>query len=46
MPLTSAELIADPIGRYPHATVACFDPTRGDLPRCSNAWRSWEWKGY
>lgn len=29
----SAELIADPVGRYPRATVACFDPTRGDLPR-------------
>lgn len=33
MPLSSAELIADPIGCYPQATVACFDPTRGDLPR-------------
>lgn len=35
MPVTSAELIADPIGRYPHATVACFDPTCGGLPRRS-----------
>lgn len=35
MPLTSAELIADPIARYPRATVACFDPTRGELPRRS-----------
>ncbi|TWT32832.1 hypothetical protein [Blastopirellula retiformator] len=26
-------LIADPIGNYPAATVACFDPTCGDLPR-------------
>ncbi|MCC9607158.1 hypothetical protein LOC68_14240 [Blastopirellula sp. JC732] len=26
-------LIANPIGAYPAATVACFDPTRGDLPR-------------
>lgn len=33
MPLTSAELIEDPIGRYPDATVACFDPTSGGLPR-------------
>ncbi|MFO7594382.1 MAG: hypothetical protein R6X15_10105 [Pseudomonadota bacterium] len=33
MPLTSAELIADPIGRYPVSTVACFDPTEGELPR-------------
>jgi len=33
MPVTSAELIEDPIGRYPDATVACFDPTRGELPR-------------
>lgn len=33
MALTSDELIEDPIGRFPRATVACFDPTRGDLPR-------------
>lgn len=31
--LTSQELLADPIGTYPSATVACFDPTTGDLPR-------------
>jgi dihydrodipicolinate synthase/N-acetylneuraminate lyase len=28
-----ARLLADPIGNYPAATVACFDPTTGDLPR-------------
>lgn len=33
MPLSSAELIQDPIGCYPQATVACFDPTCGGLPR-------------
>lgn len=33
MSFTSAELIEDPVGRFPRATVACFDPTRGDLPR-------------
>jgi dihydrodipicolinate synthase/N-acetylneuraminate lyase len=27
------ELVRDPIGSYPHATVACFDPTSGELPR-------------
>lgn len=26
-------LLADPVGHYPAATVACFDPTTGDLPR-------------
>lgn len=26
-------LIQDPIGNYPAATVACFDPTTGELPR-------------
>ena len=26
-------LLADPIANYPAATVACFDPTTGDLPR-------------
>lgn len=26
-------LIADPVEHYPAATVACFDPTTGDLPR-------------
>ena len=30
---TIAQLIADPITRYPMATVACFDPTIDDLPR-------------
>lgn len=28
-----AELLRDPIGNYPRATVACFDPTCGELPR-------------
>ncbi|MCI0360002.1 MAG: hypothetical protein L0211_16110 [Planctomycetaceae bacterium] len=28
-----ARLLADPIGQYPSATVACFDPTTGELPR-------------
>jgi dihydrodipicolinate synthase/N-acetylneuraminate lyase len=32
-PPTASELLADPIGTYPAATVACFDPTTGDLPR-------------
>nr|VFK01061.1 MAG: Dihydrodipicolinate synthase/N-acetylneuraminate lyase [Candidatus Kentron sp. H]VFK01087.1 MAG: Dihydrodipicolinate synthase/N-acetylneuraminate lyase [Candidatus Kentron sp. H]VFK04899.1 MAG: Dihydrodipicolinate synthase/N-acetylneuraminate lyase [Candidatus Kentron sp. H] len=27
------DLIADPIVHYPKATVACFDPTTGELPR-------------
>lgn len=31
--LTSTQLLADPIGAYPSATVACFDPTTGELPR-------------
>lgn len=26
-------LLDDPIANYPAATVACFDPTRGELPR-------------
>jgi dihydrodipicolinate synthase/N-acetylneuraminate lyase len=30
---TITTLLADPIGNYPAATVACFDPTCGDLPR-------------
>lgn len=30
---TRKELIDDPISNYPLATVACFDPTKGDLPR-------------
>jgi dihydrodipicolinate synthase/N-acetylneuraminate lyase len=29
----TTDLLADPIGSYPAATVACFDPTTGDLPR-------------
>jgi len=31
--LNADMLIADPIGCYPSATVACFDATRGELPR-------------
>ncbi len=31
--LTANRLLEDPIGRYPAATVACFDPTTGDMPR-------------
>ncbi len=31
--LTAAYFREDPINRYPSATVACFDPTFGDLPR-------------
>jgi dihydrodipicolinate synthase/N-acetylneuraminate lyase len=27
------QLVADPIANYPAATVACFDPTTGSLPR-------------
>src|SRR5262245_36761830 len=27
------KLLADPIDSYPAATVACFDPTNGSLPR-------------
>lgn len=27
------KLIQDPVGNYPAATVACFDPKIGDLPR-------------
>lgn len=30
-----AELIRDPVESFPSATVACFDPTSGDLPRRS-----------
>src|SRR4029079_3024228 len=29
----ATELFADPIANYPAATVACFDPTTGELPR-------------
>jgi len=28
-----ARLLSDPIAHYPAATVACFDPTTGELPR-------------
>jgi len=28
-----ARLLADPVASYPSATVACFDPTTGELPR-------------
>lgn len=31
--IVTASLIEDPVGNYPLATVACFDPTTGDLPR-------------
>lgn len=30
---TIEQLLADPIAHYPAATVACFDPTEGELPR-------------
>lgn len=30
---TTIDLLADPVGCYPAATVACFDPTTGELPR-------------
>lgn len=30
---TADQLLRDPIASYPAATVACFDPTTGDLPR-------------
>jgi NTP pyrophosphatase (non-canonical NTP hydrolase)/dihydrodipicolinate synthase/N-acetylneuraminate lyase len=30
---SSDDFVRDPIGSYPSATVACFDATRGDLPR-------------
>lgn len=33
MAISSNELIQDPIAHFPRATVACFDPTRGELPR-------------
>jgi dihydrodipicolinate synthase/N-acetylneuraminate lyase len=37
------KLIADPIANYPIATVACFDPTTGELPRRILAeWRTVE----
>lgn len=31
--ITTEDLLSDPIEHYPSATVACFDPTTGDLPR-------------
>lgn len=31
--LTAADFVRDPIQAYPTATVACFDPTEGELPR-------------
>jgi dihydrodipicolinate synthase/N-acetylneuraminate lyase len=30
---TSDDLIREPLEKYPVATVACFDPTSGELPR-------------
>jgi len=30
---STTQLLADPVAYYPTATVACFDPTTGDLPR-------------
>jgi dihydrodipicolinate synthase/N-acetylneuraminate lyase len=33
VPPTVQKLLADPIAHFPAATVACFDPTVGDLPR-------------
>jgi dihydrodipicolinate synthase/N-acetylneuraminate lyase len=34
MPLpTIDQLLSDPLTHYPLATVACFDPTKGELPR-------------
>src|SRR5690348_10041234 len=33
MPSLVELLIADPIAHYPAAAVACFDPTKGELPR-------------
>lgn len=32
-PTSLAGILRDPIANYPAATVACFDPTTGDLPR-------------
>jgi len=32
-PAIVERLFADPFGSFPAATVACFDPTTGDLPR-------------
>jgi NTP pyrophosphatase (non-canonical NTP hydrolase)/dihydrodipicolinate synthase/N-acetylneuraminate lyase len=33
MTVTIDQLLSDPIQHYPAATVACFDATRGELPR-------------
>jgi dihydrodipicolinate synthase/N-acetylneuraminate lyase len=33
MAASIAQLLTDPLQHYPAATVACFDPTCGDLPR-------------
>jgi dihydrodipicolinate synthase/N-acetylneuraminate lyase len=33
VPAVAKTFIEDPIGAFPAATVACFDPTTGDLPR-------------
>jgi dihydrodipicolinate synthase/N-acetylneuraminate lyase len=33
MTATTKSILEDPIRNYPAATVACFDPTMGDLPR-------------
>lgn len=33
VPAVVRDLLADPVANYPAATVACFDPTVGDLPR-------------
>ena len=35
MNASSDQIVRDPIGRFPSATVACFDPTSGQLPRRS-----------
>jgi dihydrodipicolinate synthase/N-acetylneuraminate lyase len=31
--LQADEIVADPLHKYPVATVACFDPMQGELPR-------------
>jgi dihydrodipicolinate synthase/N-acetylneuraminate lyase len=33
VPAFAKSILEDPIGAFPAATVACFDPTTGDLPR-------------
>ncbi len=33
--VSSEEIVRDPISAFPSATVACFDPTCGELPRRS-----------